>query len=117
MSTAYRIPDLEAAQAAVARLQADATTDPAVLKAAQGRAKQIEYLLRANDILPLLGEATAPAPLTLDQQLDRLFPNAGNREEVEHDGKRFRRRFTPRAKSPEGKVLAWQKSWEAVEAA
>ena len=46
-------------------------------------------------------------------ELDRRFPKVRSREVVEHDGKRYIRRFTPLRVSNSGKtVMEWGRYWE-----
>lgn len=50
----------------------------------------------------------------LERELDRLFPNAQSKEVVEHNGKKYQRRYWPE-KSRSGKtVKGWSKSWVLI---
>jgi hypothetical protein len=52
----------------------------------------------------------------LERELNRIFPNAQSKEIVEHNGKKYRRRYWPLEKSRSGKtVKEWDKSWVMVE--
>jgi hypothetical protein len=52
----------------------------------------------------------------LSQTLDEKFPNARSRDEVEHEGKRYRLRFAPARMSRSRKtVVQWSRWWEEVE--
>jgi hypothetical protein len=52
----------------------------------------------------------------LEQTLDQNFPNARSGKEVEHEGKRYRRRFAPARMSNSGKnVMEWTRWWEEVQ--
>ncbi len=58
----------------------------------------------------------------LSELLDKLFPGAKSRQQVEHDGRTFRRRFRPKFKQDRqlrscgkfgaGKVKVWDTYWE-----
>jgi hypothetical protein len=52
----------------------------------------------------------------LERELNRIFPNAQSKEIVEHNGKKYRRRYWPLEKNRSGKtVKEWDKSWVMVE--
>jgi parvulin-like peptidyl-prolyl isomerase len=61
--------------------------------------------LQARGILP---KPEPTAKQLLEKALDTALPNVQSREEVEHEGKRYRRRF---AKAKYG----WDRWWEEVE--
>ena len=63
--------------------------------------------LRRRDIIPTPPPPEPTPKQKLNQTLDQTFPNANSRDEVEHDGKRYRRRF---AKAQYG----WDRWWEEV---
>lgn len=70
---------------------------------------EIETKLKAAGVLGLSEDEK------LFKELDKLFPNVMSKEVVEHQGRRFRRRFTPVATSLSGKTAkAWRASWEEV---
>ena len=48
----------------------------------------------------------------LEQNLDKVFPNAKSREIVEYESRKYQRRFWPIEKSRSGKtVTQWGKGW------
>ncbi len=52
----------------------------------------------------------------LDQELDRLYPNAESKRVVEHNGKRYQRWYRPASKSNSGKTVhAWHTGWREIE--
>ena len=66
----------------------------------------IESKLKAAGLLELSDEERR------FKELDRLFPDAGTRQVVEHEGRKFQRKFTPVATSLSGKtVKAWRAYW------
>lgn len=76
---------------------------------ARARLHQIEQALKQEGLLPLTEHET------LERELDRRFPNAKSKQLVEHEGKRYMRRFTPVAKSRSGNtVKEWHRWWEEV---
>lgn len=114
---AYTIDDLEQATAALALLQKrwenydgnNPNKYRASIADAQARVATIEASLKASGEIPLTDHEV------LERDLDRAFPEARSREIVEHEGKRYQRRFSPVSKSLSGKtVKAWHKSWVAV---
>jgi hypothetical protein len=74
------------------------------LKDARVRLSLITSDLQARGVIP---KPEPTAKQLLERALDTAFPNAQSREEVEHDGKRYRRRF---AKAKYG----WDRWWEEV---
>ncbi|WP_137917189.1 hypothetical protein [Hydrogenophaga sp. 2FB] len=89
--------------------------NPDKYKAAIADAKvlvhDLETKLKAAGVLELTEEEK------LFKVLDRQFPNAGSRDVVEYDGRKFQRRFTPVATSVSGKtVRAWRPYWVEVPA-
>lgn len=77
-------------------------------KQASTKVEAIEAQLKASGTIPLSEHET------IEQELDRLFPNAASKEIVEHLGIRYQRQFTPAEKSRAGKVSRWHKSWIAI---
>lgn len=78
------------------------------LKERQERMVFIEKKLKALGVLPLTEEER------ISQALDKAFPHARSREEVDLDGKRYVRVFTPAQKDEEGKVIEWERSWRRL---
>jgi len=74
------------------------------------RVREIESPLKESGALPKTEHEK------LESELDRLFPNARSKEIVEHEGRRYQRRFTPLERSRSRKsVTAWGKSWDKVQ--
>lgn len=49
----------------------------------------------------------------LHAELDRLFPDAKSKEIVEHEGRRYQRRFYPLTRSiPAVRYSKWEGTWE-----
>lgn len=78
------------------------------LKRRQDRVLLIEERLKALGLLPLTEEEK------VWQELDRKFPFARSRDEVELSGVRYMRIFHPAEKNGEGEVLKWAKSWRRL---
>lgn len=69
----------------------------------------IEAELKARGILPRTEKEERDARITA------AFPSADSREVVEFEGKRYRKRFTPRATSLSGKTAyGYDAYWEEV---
>lgn len=110
---AYTLADMEAAQTAVeaaeSRTESTRHNNPnsgrAALRHARLELSLIVSDLRQRGIIPT-PEPTAKQQL--DQALNKAFPNAQSREEVEHEGKRYRRRFV---KAEYG----WTRWWEGIQ--
>ena len=52
----------------------------------------------------------------LTRRLDEVFPNARNRQVVEFEGARYRKRFRPAGHSRSGKTVTdWEHWWEPVD--
>lgn len=76
------------------------------IKAARRKVRHIEKCLTANGTISLTEHEQ------LERELDQIFPNAESKQIVEHNGRRFQRRFYPLEKSRSGKtVTEWQRSW------
>lgn len=75
---------------------------------AQAKVDKIEAHLKATGVIPLTEHEA------IERELDRLYPNAKNKEIVEHCGVRYERRFSPAERSRRGNVLRWHKAWVAV---
>lgn len=79
------------------------------IRAAQRKVRTIEAALKAEGVLPLTEEER------LERELDAAFPDARSKQIVEHNGRRFQRRFWPLEKSRSGKtVTEWGKGWTEV---
>ncbi len=80
------------------------------IKSARSRAESIENYLKEIGTIPRTEDEN------LKIELDNLFPNADNKEVVEHNGKRYQRRFFPKYFSRSGKkVKEWAKKWQLLE--
>jgi hypothetical protein len=109
----YTLDDMAAAQAelddAQRRFDDYEGNNPnkhrAALRPARLRLDLIVSDLRQRGIIPT-PEPTAKQ--RLDQALNKAFPNAQSREEVEYEGKRYRRRFV---KAEYG----WTRWWEEIQ--
>ena len=76
------------------------------IRAARRRVRALEDALKASGELPRSEQEQLWA------DLDRAFPHAKSREEVQFQGKRFQRRFFPLERSRSGKsVNEWGKEW------
>jgi len=109
----YTLADLASAQdaleAALSRTENTRHNNPNRGRAALSHARLVLSDITAD--LQQRGVIPKPEPSAKqlrDQALDQAFPNGNSREEVEHDGKRYRRRF---AKAQYG----WDRWWEEVE--
>ena len=111
------IEDLEAARAnlkkAVDRWENYDGNNPNKHRAAVADARvvvhEIEAQLKAAGVIELSDQEK------LFKALDERFPDAQSREVVEHEGRKYQRKFTPVATSLSGKsVKAWQGSWVEV---
>lgn len=79
------------------------------IKNAERNVREIEQHLKDAGILVLTENEK------LEKELDLAFPNAENKETVEYNGKKYRRRFLPLEKSRSRKsVTKWGKYWELV---
>lgn len=78
------------------------------LKKRQDRVVLIEERLKTLGLLPLSEEEKTW------QALDKKFPLARSRDEVELEGIRYMRVFRPIEKNDEGKVLEWAKGWRRL---
>lgn len=78
----------------------------AALSDAQAKVATLRQVLKAS------GELVLSKHEQLEKTLDAMYPNAQSRQVVEYEGSKYRRTFTPVAKSLSGKtVKAWNKSW------
>jgi hypothetical protein len=114
----YTLEDLEKARQKLASIQehwANYTGNnpdkyDSDLKAARREIRIIESYLKSTGALPLTEQEQ------LDKLLDSLHPNAQSREIVEHEGKRYQKRFYPIEKSRSRKtVTEWGSHWELLE--
>lgn len=74
--------------------------------------------LRVEDLTAAL-KAQGDLPMTdheaLCAKLESIAPNAHHGDVIEHDGKRYRRRFYPRRMSRSGEsVMLWGNTWDLV---
>lgn len=113
----YSMKDLEEAREALAtwrrRAENDSSNNPN-----KYQADITEAFIRVNEIeehLKKTGEIPMSDIELLRAELDAKYPDAKSKDVVEHDGRRFQRRFFPLAKSASGKtVLLWGKTWDAL---
>ena len=77
-------------------------------RAAQAKVEIIEAHLKVTGAIPRTDHEI------LEQELDRLYPDAKSKEIVEHRGVRYERRFSPAERSRRGNVVRWHKAWVAV---
>lgn len=81
------------------------------LKSARREIRIIEDYLKSSGVIPLSEKEQ------LDRLLDRLHPNAQSKEIIEHDGKRYQKRFYPVERSRSRKnVKEWESHWVLLEA-
>lgn len=84
----------------------DGTTSDLDIRLASKKVKMIEDDLKRTIVLGIDKE-------TLHAELDRLFPDAKSKEIVEHDGRRYQRRFYPLTRSiPAVRYSKWEGTWE-----
>lgn len=116
----YTIRDLEEARSELKRASDRAANHrgnnpdfgQADIRAARRKVEFITDELKAAGVLLLTDQEK------LQAELDKRFPNARSREIVEHNGKRYQRRFAPAEKSRSGKtVMHWDRWWEEVKEA
>ena len=78
-------------------------------RSARSNVRLIEELLKARGLLEKTDKEK------LDDELNRMFPNAKNMEIVEHNSQKYRKRFFPAEKSRSRKtVTRWGAWWEPV---
>ena len=112
----YTLVDLEAAKVVLAsaedRLDRYSGNNPnkhrSACELAFANVQMIEAYLKQIGAIPLSDTEI------LERELDRLFPNVANKEIVEHDGKRYQRKFAPTRRVHSGGVAAWRRYWTAV---
>jgi hypothetical protein len=79
-------------------------------KAARREIRMIEDYLKSTGVIPLTEQEQR------DKLLDSLFPRAQSKEIVEHEGKRYQKRFFPLERSRSRKsVTEWGSHWELLE--
>lgn len=113
----YTLKDYEDAKAELARWndlwRSYSGNNPnkyqADIRNAERKVREIEQYLKGAGILELTEKEK------LEKELDLAFPNAGNKEIIEYNGKKYRRRFLPLEKSRSKKsVTKWHKYWELI---
>ena len=118
MASKYTLADLHAAQEHLAELEergigSERHSNPDSGRGALNRARFEVDTIRSE----LKSSGTLPETEVekLWEELDRLFPNAQSKEVVEHNGRRYQRRFTASQKSRSGKsVTRWFARWEEL---
>jgi len=117
---AYTLEDLEEARAELKRASYRADNHrgnnpdfgQSDIRAARLKVDLIMGELKATGVLPITDQER------LEAELDKRGPNAKSREMVEHNGKRYQRRFAPAEKSRSRKtVTLWARWWEEVKEA
>ncbi|SDO03875.1 hypothetical protein [Ensifer sp. YR511] len=79
------------------------------IKVARRRVRELEGQLKASGVLPISARAQ------LEAELDRAFPAARSKQVVEHEGRKYRRRFWPVERSNSRKtVKEWGKGWDDI---
>lgn len=113
----YTLDDYAAAKAELegwnARFANDGSNNPdkyrADINAAKAKVSVIEAALKASGVIARTPDEER------DAELDKAFPNARNKEVVEWNGAKYRRRFLPETTSLSGKtVKSWIKFWEKL---
>lgn len=116
--TTYTMADLEKARAVLEavhqRFDNYSGNNPdryqSQMNAARREVRHIESALKAAGVIPLSAQEQ------LEQELDRLHPDAPSKTIVEHNGKRYQRWYYPAEKSNSGKTVhEWDKGWRGVQ--
>lgn len=85
----------------------DGTTSALDIRLVTKKVKMIEGDLKKRAIVMGIDMKT------LHAELDRLFPDAKSKEIVEHEGRRYQRRFYPLTESiPAVRYSKWEGTWE-----
>lgn len=85
----------------------DGTTSGLDIRLASKKVKMLEDDLKKRVIVLGVDKET------LHAELDRLFPEAKSKEIVEHEGRRYQRRFYPLTRSiPAVRYSKWVGTWE-----
>lgn len=115
--TPYTMADLEAARADLTRwidaFANDSSNNPnkfrSQIKAARMRVRTIEAALKIDGTLPLTEQER------VENELDKLHPDAHSKMVADYNGKKYRRWYYPAEKSNSGKtVQVWDRGWEEV---
>ena len=115
--TTYSVADLEAARAELTRwsdaFANNSSNNPnkfqSQIMSARMKVRVIEVALKSAGMIPMTAQEQ------LESELDKAFPDAQSKQIVEHNGKRYQRRFSPAEMSNSGKtVQVWDRSWVEV---
>lgn len=111
----YTLEDLQKAMAELAgwdrRADDSRSNNPnkqrGKINAARDKVDRIRQWLKDNGKLPLTEKEQ------LERELDERYPNAESNRVVEHQGKKYRRKYAPAAMSRSGKTVKdWCSWWE-----
>jgi hypothetical protein len=115
--TLYSLEDLEKAQksllAWVDRFDRYSGNNPnkyqSDIKAARRQVSMIEEALKSSGSLVMTEKEH------IERELDSEFPDTKSKQIVEHQGRKYQRRFWPIEKSRSGKkVMEWGRGWDDV---